>query len=139
MEDNITKRVSLDTIGIGASLACAVHCALLPLLITVLPLLGSNMLENVTLEYGLLSFSFLVGCFSLGRGYFRHHRRVTPLLLFALGFALLLGGHFGIAGGYWEPAIIFTGAVGVTVAHILNIRRCKQCVVPHHHHRSEAA
>ncbi|MBS0026101.1 MerC domain-containing protein [Chitinophaga sp. 22321] len=139
MEDNIMKRVSLDAIGIGASLACAVHCALLPLLITILPLLGSNMLENVALEYGLLSFSFLVGCFSLGRGYFRYHRRVAPLLLFVLGFALLLGGHFGIAGGYWEPAIIFAGAVGVTGAHILNIRRCKQCVGPHYHHRSEAA
>ena len=139
MEDNSTKRVSWDTIGIGASLACAVHCALLPLLITVLPLLGSNMLENETLEYGLLSFSFLVGCFSLGRGYFRHHRRTTPLLVFVLGFALLLGGHFGAAGGYWEPAIIFMGATGVTGAHILNIRRCKQCTVHHHHRRSEAA
>lgn len=132
MEDNILKRMSLDTIGIGASLACAVHCALLPLLITVLPLLGSHILENEKLEYGLLSFSFVVGCLSLGRGYFRHHRRIAPLLIFAAGFALLLGGHFGIAGGYWEPVVIFIGAAGVTGAHILNLRRCKQCVVHKH-------
>ncbi|MGO4289319.1 MerC domain-containing protein [Chitinophaga sp. RAB17] len=132
MEDNILKRMSLDTIGIGASLACAVHCALLPLLITVLPLLGSHILENEKLEYGLLFFSFGVGCLSLGRGYFRHHRRIAPLLIFTVGFALLLGGHFGIAGGYWEPVVIFTGAAGVTGAHILNLRRCKQCVVHKH-------
>lgn len=134
MELNILKKMSLDSIGIGASLLCAVHCAILPLVLTVLPLLGSHVLENEKLEYGLLSFSFAVGCFSLGRGYFRHHRRVMPLLIFATGFALLLGGHFGVAGGYWEPAIIFAGAAGVTGAHILNIRRCKQCSVAHKHH-----
>lgn len=136
MELNILKKMSLDSIGIGASLLCAVHCALLPLLLTVLPLLGSHVLENEKLEYGLLSFSFAVGCFSLGRGYIRQHRRITPLLIFATGFALLLGGHFGVAGGYWEPAIIFAGAAGVTGAHILNIRRCKQCSVVHKHHGS---
>jgi len=134
MELNILKKMSLDGIGIGASLLCAVHCALLPLVLTVLPLLGSHVLENEKLEYGLLSFSFAVGCFSLGRGYIRHHRRIAPLLIFATGFALLLGGHFGVAGGYWEPAIIFAGAAGVTGAHILNIRRCKQCTVAHKHH-----
>jgi len=136
MEDHMLKRVSLDTVGIGASMACAVHCAILPLLITVLPLLGSNILENEKLEYGLLSFSFLIGCWSLGRGYFRHHRRITPLLIFTAGFALLLGGHFSIAGGYWEPAVIFIGAAGVTGAHILNIRRCKQCTVQQHQHEA---
>lgn len=137
MEDNILKRMNLDTLGIGASLACAVHCALLPLLITVLPLLGSHILENEKLEYGLLSFSFLIGCWSLGRGYFQHHRRIVPLLIFTAGFALLLGGHFGIAGGYWEPAVIFIGAAGVTGAHLLNLRRCRQCTV-HQHQRREA-
>ncbi|MEV4882422.1 MerC domain-containing protein [Chitinophaga ginsengisegetis] len=127
MEVNILKKMSLDTIGIGASLLCAVHCALLPLLLTVLPLVGSHVLENEMLEYGLLSFSFGVGCLSLGRGYFRHHRRIAPLLIFTVGFALLLGGHFGIAGGFWEPVVIFAGAAGVTGAHILNLKRCKQC------------
>ncbi|MGF6845667.1 hypothetical protein QFZ51_000902 [Chitinophaga sp. W3I9] len=128
MEVNILKKMSLDTIGIGASLLCAVHCALLPLLLTVLPLIGSHVLENEMLEYGLLSFSFGVGCLSLGRGYFRLHRRIAPLLIFTAGFALLVGGHFGVAGGFWTPAIIFAGAAGVTTAHILNLKRCKQCV-----------
>jgi hypothetical protein len=74
-----------------------------------------------------LSFSFGIGCWSLGRGYFRQHRRITPLLIFAAGFALLLDGHFGFAGGFWEPVIIFAGAAGVTGAHILNLQRCRQC------------
>jgi hypothetical protein len=92
------------------------------------------------LEYGLLSFSFGVGCLSLGRGYFRHHRRIAPLLIFTAGFALLLGGHFGIAGGFWEPAIIFAGAAGVTGAHILNLKRCRQCTtVKHHAHNNLTA
>ena len=133
MEENILKRINLDALGIGASLACAVHCALLPLLLTVLPLLGSHMLENKKLEYGLLSFSFLIGCASLGRGYFRYHRRMAPLLIFAAGFILLVAGHFLAEGSSWGPVIIFPGAAGITGAHILNMRRCKQCATHKHH------
>ncbi|PSL49541.1 MerC mercury resistance protein [Chitinophaga niastensis] len=133
MEQNILRKMNLDTLGIGASLICAVHCALLPLLLTVLPLLGSHMLENEKLEYGLLSLSFLIGCVALGRGYFRRHRRMVPLLLFAVGFALLMTGHFLYAAGWWPPVIIAIGAAIITGAHMLNLRKCKQCNT--HKHR----
>ena len=133
MEGNILKRINLDALGIGASLACAVHCALLPLLLTVLPLLGSHMLENKKLEYGLLFFSFLAGSVALGRGYFRYHRRSMPLLVFATGFILLLTGHLLPEGSCWGPAVIFPGAAGITGAHILNMRRSRQCTNHKHH------
>jgi peptidoglycan/LPS O-acetylase OafA/YrhL len=133
MEENILKRVNLDALGIGASLACAVHCALLPLLLTILPLLGSHMLENKKLEYGLLFFSFLAGSVALGRGYFRYHRRSMPLLVFTAGFILLLAGHLLPEGSYWVPAAIFPGAAGITGAHILNMRRTRQCTTHKHH------
>jgi hypothetical protein len=126
MSENILRKLNLDTLGIGASLLCAVHCAVLPLLITALPLLGLEMLENEKLEYGLLGFSFFVGCTSLFRGYRRHHHHIPPLLLFAAGFVLLLLGHF-MAEHYWEPLIITVGALMIVTAHLWNLRECRRC------------
>ena len=117
---------NLDALGIGASLACAVHCALLPLLITALPLLGLEMFENDRLEYALLAVSFAVGYTSLIRGYRHHHRHIWPLAWFTLGFAGLLAGHFLAPEGL-EPLIISTGALLIVLAHMLNLRGCKRC------------
>ncbi|WP_209146092.1 MULTISPECIES: MerC domain-containing protein [Chitinophaga] len=125
---NVFSKWNLDAVGIGASLACALHCALLPLLITALPLLGLEVLENDRLEYGLLAVSFVVGYAALFRGYRRYHRHWWPLLWFTLGFAGLLAGHFLAPEGL-EAAIITTGALLIIIAHMLNLQGCKKCRV----------
>jgi hypothetical protein len=125
MSDRLRK-LNLDVLGIGASMICAVHCAVLPLLMAVLPLLGLEVLKNEKLEYGLLSFTLLVGCTSLFRGYRYHHHYLKPLLLFALGFVLLLAGHF-LAAHYWEPVLVSAGALLVIIAHVWNQRECRHC------------
>ncbi|AWO01308.1 hypothetical protein DLD77_06200 [Chitinophaga alhagiae] len=125
---NLFSKWSLDTLGIGASLVCAVHCVALPLLITALPLLGLEVLENENLEYALLALSFVVGCTALWRGYLKHHRRVAPLVLFAAGFAGLLAGHF-LMPENWEPFVIAAGAGLIVWAHLRNIKACRHCVV----------
>lgn len=122
------RKLNLDALGIGASVICAVHCALLPILMTVLPLFGLEILENEKVEYGLLSFTFLVGCTSLFRGYRYHHHHAKPLLLFSLGFALLLLGHF-LVGGFWEPVVIAIGALLIIAAHVWNLRTCRHCKI----------
>ncbi|WP_160712357.1 MerC domain-containing protein [Chitinophaga solisilvae] len=132
MGENISRRMNLDTLGISASLLCAVHCAVLPLLLGALPLLGFELAENEMLEYGLLLLSFLIGCISLGRGYIRHHRRLMPLLLFAAGFALLLAGHFIPQAALAEYYLICFGAAGIIAAHLINLRQSRHCRVHKH-------
>ncbi len=127
MSDRLRK-LNLDTLGIGASLICAVHCALLPVLMTVLPLLGLEILDNQKLEYGLLSFTFLVGCIALFRGYRYHHHHAKPLFLFSLGFVLLLLGHF-LPAAWWEPVLITLGALLIILAHLWNLRECRHCKI----------
>lgn len=125
--------MNLDTIGIGASMLCAVHCAVLPLLFAALPLLGMEITENPLLEYCLLLFSFFIGCLALSQGYWRHHRRLLPLLLFIGGFALLLAGHFLEMAAAWEYTLICTGAAAIVSAHLLNQRHRRYCRVHKHH------
>lgn len=121
-------KINLDKVGIAASLLCAIHCALLPILFTTLPLLSVELLENKLIELGFILFSLLVGCFALYNGYARHHRKTWPLFLFAAGIALLLIAHFLLEEN-WETAIKITGATIIIVAHILNWHSCKHCTI----------
>ena len=40
-------KINWDALGIGASLACAIHCALLPLFFSTLPLFGINIIHHL--------------------------------------------------------------------------------------------
>ncbi|MGI4730001.1 MAG: MerC domain-containing protein, partial [Janthinobacterium lividum] len=73
---NILRR--LDYLGIGLSLFCAVHCALLPLIITFLSLFGLGFLANEHWETGIIAVLFLVGCYSLIDGY-KQTKLLAPL------------------------------------------------------------
>ncbi|MGX5817924.1 MerC domain-containing protein [Chitinophaga lutea] len=125
---NLFSKWNADALGIGASLLCAVHCALLPLLTTALPLLGIGLLEHEGWEFGLLGFSFLMGYLALFRGYQRRHRHPLPLVLFTVGFAGLLIGHF-FSTESSEPFIITAGAALIIWAHWRNLRQARHCKV----------
>ncbi|HVI48906.1 MAG TPA: MerC domain-containing protein [Chitinophaga sp.] len=132
MEERFFSKMNLDALGIGASLVCAVHCALLPMALAIMPLLGISITDHAGVEYGLLSFSFLIGCVALGRGYYRYHRRRLPLLLFATGFILLLVGHFRSMELLWEYTLICVGAAAIVAAHLMNHRKCRDCRIHKH-------
>ncbi len=134
MTDHFLRKLNLDVLGIGASLLCALHCAVLPLLMTLLPLLGFRLLENEMLEYGLMAFTMLVGSVALYRGYRHHHRQSKALLLFITGLVLLLLGHF-LETGLTGLGIIATGALFIIIAHWWNLRQCKHYK---HYHKSAA-
>ena len=117
-------KINWDALGITTSVACAIHCALLPLFLTSLPLFGINIVENMTFEYGMIALAFAVGSYALSHGYRKHHHKKLPLLLFALGIAFLL------AKQYWHhlqyyflpPAVIF-----IVLARYLNHKLAKTC------------
>ena len=117
-------KINWDALGITTSVACAIHCALLPIFLTSLPLFGINIIENMTFEYGMIALAFLVGSYALSHGYRKHHHKPLPLILFAIGIVFLL------AKQYWHhlqyyflpPAVIF-----IVYAHYLNHKLTKVC------------
>src|SRR5687768_18009218 len=78
-----------DLLGITASLACAIHCAILPLLLSSLPLFGMELIDNTGFEYLMILLTLIIGIVSLWHGYRRHHHSVIPILLFSAGIMLL--------------------------------------------------
>src|SRR5436305_859764 len=84
------RKINLDAIGISASLLCAIHCAVLPLFLTSLPLFGLEILHNKLFEYSMIAFAGLVGSYALFHGWKKHHHKSLPLIIFLTGLCFLV-------------------------------------------------
>lgn len=121
----------VDRVGATASMLCAVHCALLPFVLALLPLIGLEFLAGHTFERIFVGCAAALACASILTAY-RRHRRPHALFLMVPGIALLCVGvvvnldlHV-IA----HTACVVTGGVLVASAHVTNL------VLAHRHHLS---
>ena len=113
-----------DRIGLTASLLCALHCALLPLAIVLLPSLGIATALGDSFEEGFVVFATLLGLFTLVSGY-RRHRAVRALRLLLPGLAILWLGvlYEPLHHSLWPHALAMTlGGTLVGLAHLANLR-----------------
>jgi hypothetical protein len=116
------KNWNWDAIGISASLACAIHCALLPLFFSSLPLLGINLLHNFKFEFGMILVSFAIGTYSLYHGYKKHHHSYKPFLIFSIGIAIMFS---RMIFRSLELYLLVPAAILIIYAHIKNHLRCR--------------
>ena len=124
MTNPLPKRSLLDRVGATGSLVCAVHCALLPLLIAALPSLGVAVWLGEGFERVFVVFATLLGLFSVVWGY-RRHRAVRALGLLLPGLVILwLGTLYAPLHHALVPhalAMTFGGTL-VGLAHLANLR-----------------
>lgn len=121
-------KINWDAIGIGASLACAIHCVLLPVLFTTVSLFGIEILHNPYLETLTLLVSMSVGAWALRHGYLKHHRNKWLLIYFGIGLLLMMAGNFSHPFAI-EMILKLTGAALIVTAHLRNWKACR-----HGHH-----
>jgi ribose/xylose/arabinose/galactoside ABC-type transport system permease subunit len=116
-------RINYDALGIATSLACAIHCAILPLVLTSLPVLGINIIENVGFEFGMIILAMVIGFYSLWHGYRQHHHGLLPSVFFGMGIILLfLKQVFHSHQLYYlVPAVLL-----IVAAHLTNYRECRK-------------
>jgi len=125
----ITSR--LDHLGMTASTLCAIHCAIVPLIFTSLPLLGLGFLANPWFEWGMIILAFVIGVSSISLSYFRVHRRLLPLTLLVVGFIIIIAGHL-LTGGWIEGIIVPLGGLTIVAAHFFNYKHASACNVCDH-------
>jgi hypothetical protein len=118
-------RINYDALGIAASLACAIHCAVLPLVLTSLPVLGTNIIEHVGFEYLMILVAMIIGFYSLWHGYKKHHRSLVPSILFGLGVILLF---LKQAFHEYQIAFLIPAVALIVSAHLLNYRNCRKSI-----------
>lgn len=115
-------QINWDVLGVSATLACAIHCALLPLFLTSVPLMGINIIHNLVFEVIMVVLAAGIGGYSLWHGLRRHHHRILPLILFSAGMLFLIARVFIFHSGTWLliPAVFF-----IILGHFLNWRFCR--------------
>jgi len=115
-------KINWDAFGIAASVACAIHCAVLPLILSSLPLFGINIIENQGFEFLMIALAFVVGVYSLYHGRKKHHHSYYPMVIFAAGIGLL----FIKSLLHSHSLMLLLPAVSlVVIAHYLNYKLCR--------------
>jgi hypothetical protein len=125
--DTSGKRIggAYDLLGVSASTLCALHCGLVPLLLTATPLLAAGFLVEEEFEWIMIGSSVAIGLFALIRGYRFHHRQWTAFWCFFAGVAVIVVARFILVES--ERLLLPAGAMLIAVAHIQNWRLCKEC------------
>ena len=123
MSPTATRRL-LDRIGATGSIVCAIHCALLPVVIAVLPSLGVAAWLGDSFEEAFVLFATLLGLFSVLWGY-RRHGAIRALGLLLPGLAVLWAGvlYAPLHHALVPHAVAMTlGGTLVGLAHVANLR-----------------
>ncbi|HEY7558687.1 MAG TPA: MerC domain-containing protein [Candidatus Binatia bacterium] len=116
----------VDSLGAGVSIACAIQCALFPLLIGVLPLIGLGLLAQDGVETVFLATSIVLalGSFSWG---FLQHRQLYIFLFLIGGLTLIFIGRAWVDEGS-ENSFVVPGMLVLAAGHVLNRRLCRLCI-----------
>ncbi len=117
-------RINWDNLGIFTSIACAIHCVVLPLVLTSLPLFGINIIHNAAFEWGMISLAFGIGAYSLLHGYFTQHHSLKPVLIFSAGFCFLI---LKQIFHQYETWLLIPAVILIIYAHLLNYKTCNSC------------
>jgi len=115
-------KLNWDAVGITTSVACAIHCAILPLILSSLPVLGINIIDNPAFEYFMILLAFAIGAGALYHGYKKHHHRLLPMGLFTAGMLLLLGKQ---VFHEWHLFLLVPAVTAIISAHFVNFRFCR--------------
>jgi hypothetical protein len=112
-----------DRFGAIASFLCAIHCAALPFVLALLPLVGWEFLADHRFERAFVVFACALALLTLVSGY-RRHRQPTSLMLAFPGLALLL---LGVTVAEPFPILLHSvlvtcGGVLLASAHFINLR-----------------
>ena len=125
------NKINWDALGISTSLICAIHCAIMPLLFTSLPLLDTDLIKDKTFEYIMIGMAFLIGVIALIHGFRKHHHKLYPIIIFTVGFIFLVGKE-------WKPEmeipLLSVAVIFILTAHYLNYKFCR---AHNHAHRDD--
>lgn len=84
---------SLDNLGMAASTICLIHCLAMPVIITILPIMGWQFLESKNAHYVLACFVFAFALFAIVPGYIKH-KRASIFWCMIAGLSLVLTATF---------------------------------------------
>ncbi len=134
--NKIINQEFVDKTGACISFACAIHCMAMPLLITLLPLVGLGFLVSEPSELVIIGVAVVLAVGSIVWGV-RHHRSWRAFLVLVVALAFIATAHI-TAEGTFEVILHGTGGILLATAHLLNRHLCKTCPACEHEHVGES-
>ena len=122
-----TEQVITDKMAIGLSIACAIHCLFLPLMVLTLPSIAALNLDNEAFHMWMVVAVIPCSIYALFLGCKEHSRyqffflAFTGLVILLLAL-VLVEERIGEAG---EKIMTVAGAALIAVGHWLNFRLCR--------------
>ena len=118
--------INNDKIAIGLSIACVIHCFLVPSFIILSPAFLSIELDNELIHYLMLFLVVPISMIALSKG-FKNHKMISYFLIGMTGLLILICAVlFGesILGHTGEKALTLIGAIILSIAHYKNFKTC---------------
>jgi hypothetical protein len=115
----------IDIVGMGLSVACAIHCLAAPVLLSTLPLVGIEFLGHEGFESIMIAMIAVLAGFAFFKGHHKHGRKAH--FIFG-GFGLLV---FLLlrpsVSAELEPFATVLGGSAFVIGHFLNWKWSKPC------------
>jgi hypothetical protein len=118
---------ALDRAGVSASLARAVHCAMLPLLLAALPAIGLAWLDSAWVDSTMVVLAAAVIALRAHRGGSRCTGTVCRPGVAVAGLLIIFTTICLLKGSASHHYIQASGAVVVASSHFLNRHLCRNC------------
>lgn len=118
LRSSFFTHVHTDLFGFTASMVCAIHCSLLPFVLTFSTLGGMQWLAEPWIEISFIVLSIAIATVALGRNFRKHRHIRRAIQVVAAGFALLIVSRF--LNGDIEHTIAAVGGLTIACGHILN-------------------
>jgi hypothetical protein len=116
----------LDRAGMTASIACAVHCAALPLILMTLPALGLAWLDSAWVDWTMVLVAAIIAL-RAHRGGIALHRSCLPVGVAIAGILAIMTAICLLKGSATMHYLQASGATMVAGSHWLNRRLCRSC------------
>jgi hypothetical protein len=127
-----TQSFNWDRLGVFASSACMVHCALVPVLVSLAPSFAHFLPASEAVHRTLVFALAAIGGLAFRSGFRVHRRRIVLLVMVCALACLALAAFLGetIISHRVEIGITTAGSVLLITAHVMNrtfCRHCRQC------------
>lgn len=91
------SNVWTDWVGVAASVACAIHCAAMPFVVALLPMMGLSFLADESFHQVMVVVCSVLAAAAFIPG-LRRHRRLLPMGVASVGLMLIATAAFALEG-----------------------------------------
>ena len=125
---DMNTQVKADKLSITLSLACMIHCLLMPSFLVLTSGFFALSIDNEIIHKTFLIIVLPVSLYALISGY-RNHKILSYFYLGTSGLWILVFAVFfgeGVLGEFAEKSLTFLGSIIVASSHYKNYKACKE-------------